>query len=245
MKSRQWLLSLAASVSIASLVIGGIHIHSLGGTPHPDFGPASGGVPVAVRQAARPPPPPAEEAPHRGVLECGAADPPDVPPYWRIIPTDDRAVSPWAHAGPDEAYVTFEPDAGGWNNVRMAMETVAAFALATGRTLVLPPAQPLYLLHMKGKRHGFGDFFPLGDARPLRVIEAEEFLRRQEVHGSPVVPEELFGVQQKALDENNARRKQMWKWLRGGGGDGSVAVPKWCVLRRRADMDWRQEACAH
>ncbi len=63
-------------------------------------------------------------------------------------------------------YVTFEPDVGGWNNIRMQMETVLIFAAATGRTLVLPPDQPMYLLN-KGKghqnEHHFADFFPFDE----------------------------------------------------------------------------------
>ena len=42
--------------------------------------------------------------------------------------------------------MTFEPDEGGFNNMRMAMETVLVFAAATGRTLVMPPRQRFYLL---------------------------------------------------------------------------------------------------
>jgi hypothetical protein len=38
-------------------------------------------------------------------------------------------------------YLTFEPDVGGWNNVRMQMEIVLVLAMTTGRTLVLPPEQ--------------------------------------------------------------------------------------------------------
>ena len=60
----------------------------------------------------------------------------------------------------------------GADNVRMAMETCAVFAHATGRTLVLPPSQPLYLLHLKNKRHSFGDFFPLEDI-PLDTLEVK------------------------------------------------------------------------
>ena len=43
-------------------------------------------------------------------------------------------------------YVVFEPDLGGWNNIRMALEIVILFAHTTGRILVLPPNAVLYLL---------------------------------------------------------------------------------------------------
>ena len=54
----------------------------------------------------------------------------------------------------------------------MQMESVLVMAAATGRTLVLPPDQPLYLLN-KGKghdnQHSFADFFHL-------MIYGSEFL---------------------------------------------------------------------
>ena len=43
-------------------------------------------------------------------------------------------------------YLTFEADMGGWNNIRMSLEIVMIIAAASGRTLVLPPDAPLYLL---------------------------------------------------------------------------------------------------
>jgi GDP-fucose protein O-fucosyltransferase len=81
--------------------------------------------------------------------------------------------------------MTFEPDGGGWNNIRMAMETVVGLAVATGRTLVLPPAQRMYLL---GQGHGTGvktafsflDFFPMQEVAQeqegLTIISTQEFL---------------------------------------------------------------------
>lgn len=78
-------------------------------------------------------------------------------------------------------------DVGGWNNIRMQMELVLVFAYATGRTLVLPPDQPMYLLNKgKGhqKAHSFADFFPFDYINQrMNVISMEEFMRREAVAG--------------------------------------------------------------
>jgi hypothetical protein len=84
--------------------------------------------------------------------------------YWQDIPLDASFVSPFKSK--EEQYLTFEPgtfvdlvsivsldlvltqslDEGGWNNIRMSMETAVTMALAMGRTLVMPPEQGMYLL---------------------------------------------------------------------------------------------------
>ena len=87
-------------------------------------------------------------------------------------------------------YVTFEPDRGGWNNIRMSLEIVMVFAAATGRTLVLPPDTPFYLLSKDGngakagkkRHHGFADFLDLENAalgKKLSMITMTEFLVRE------------------------------------------------------------------
>jgi hypothetical protein len=65
--------------------------------------------------------------------------------YWEDIPSDNRFVSPFFREG-ETKYLTFEPDGGGWNNIRMAMESVIGLAVAMGRTLVMPPQKKMYLL---------------------------------------------------------------------------------------------------
>ena len=42
---------------------------------------------------------------------------------------------PFFSAEDTRHYLTFEPDGGGWNNIRMSMETVLGMAIATGRVL--------------------------------------------------------------------------------------------------------------
>jgi hypothetical protein len=46
---------------------------------------------------------------------------------------------------------------------------VAVLARASGRTLVLPPHEAMYLISKGNQRHGFGDFFPLEDISELKV----------------------------------------------------------------------------
>ena len=113
--------------------------------------------------------------------------------YWSDIPSDNAHVSPFYDAN---KYMTFEPDEGGWNNIRMNMETVLAMAVATGRTLVLPPVQGMYLLNKaehdtkkrRQRRHfSFNDFYHLESIAVehggLNIITMKQFLEEQAMTG--------------------------------------------------------------
>jgi len=109
--------------------------------------------------------------------------------FWSDIPSDAKYRSPFHAKGLENAkYITFEPDHGGWNNIRMAMETALVMAHAMGRTLVLPPEQQMYLL---GQDHfSFNDFFHL-DSIALEhdgfdIITMEDFLKREGITGGLV-----------------------------------------------------------
>jgi hypothetical protein len=89
-----------------------------------------------------------------------------------------------------EMYISFVPDQGGWNNVRMSMEIIFVLAAVTQRTLILPPKEPLYLLHhdTASRYRGFADFFPLDTPtfqQQVKVISFTEFLQREQ--HSPVL----------------------------------------------------------
>ena len=91
----------------------------------------------------------------------------------------------------DDRYVTFEPDYGGFNNVRLSFEYIVLQSLLTGRTLVLPPPCAWYLLdHGPMKRgvkvhHGvsrYGEFWDIDALRRnvVPVITTAEFIRREQ-----------------------------------------------------------------
>eukprot|EP00980_Cylindrotheca_fusiformis_P028685 scaffold22635_cov134-Cylindrotheca_fusiformis.AAC.13 len=96
---------------------------------------------------------------------------------------DQEFQSPFATSTPDNHYITFEPDPGGWNNIRMSTEIFFVMAAATGRTLVLPPKSPFYLLGT-GAEHAreFGNFYPLSNPqlqKRVKVISMKEFFERE------------------------------------------------------------------
>ena len=117
----------------------------------------------------------------------GPSDPSEMI-YWNDIPSDSKYISPFYN---EEKYITFEPDAGGFNNIRMAYETIFVLAHATGRTLVLPPEKQMYLLSKGGSKHKkdftFNDFFHLDsiafEHAGINIITMEEFLKRKGVSG--------------------------------------------------------------
>ena len=84
-----------------------------------------------------------------------------------------------------DQFITFELDQGGLNNIRMAFEYIVVIAAVTGRTLVLPPPQPWYLLDYGPMHLGLSggvteieEIFNINLLRKvLPVITAEEFIQ--------------------------------------------------------------------
>mmetsp|Transcript_4344 Transcript_4344/g.6371 ORF Transcript_4344/g.6371 Transcript_4344/m.6371 type:complete len:621 (-) Transcript_4344:121-1983(-) len=155
--------------------------------------------------------------------------------FWSDIEADQDYKSPFYD---EEKYLTFEPDHGGWNNIRMAMETVLVFAHAMGRTLVLPPEKRMYLLG-KGEDHEkhftFNDFFHLDaialEHEGLNVITMEEFLKRKGVTGK-LKSLRTGEVVKPPNDETNWNGKdpaKLWSYLQKVGKYPDGWEPTSCV----------------
>ena len=155
--------------------------------------------------------------------------------YWRDIPSDSEFESPFAKAGPDPKYLTFEPDEGGWNNIRMSMETAVTMAHAMGRILVLPPRQGMYLLNKDQEKDNnkftFKDFFPFdyiqSEHPAVQIISFEEFLEREAMTGhlkDKKTGKVSFPPKNKTNwdSDKKPRGSPLWQWMR------TVATnPKW------------------
>ena len=171
-------------------------------------------------------------------LECGEYSGPSEETasemvYWRDIPSDAEYVSPLKR-NDTRQYLTFEPDEGGFNNIRMAFETSVALAVSTGRILVLPPRMGFYLLTDEKKkgtyRLGFEDFYDLGsiaaEQAGLEIIPFHEFLETEAMSGNlldertgkPSFPPhnrtnwDGFAMNMLAFKDKHGRG--LWDWLR-------------------------------
>jgi hypothetical protein len=101
--------------------------------------------------------------------------------YWQI------ATKPMAL---NDQYLLFDYDAGGLNNIRMGWEYSGVIAQLTGRTLVMPPAHPMYLLDT-GDRNK--NYLPKEMERKHTVTGMEDLLNMRQLRGSlPVVSAEEF-----------------------------------------------------
>ena len=141
--------------------------------------------------------------------------------YWKHVAEDERPTRmDMIRSHQNEGYITYEPDKGGWNNIRMSMELFAMLAISTGRTLVLPPSESFYLLNKKvaddeshkgrrGPKLGFRDFFDLERLhRQGVVMSMEEFLQKEGVPGN------LEGGKAPPGGRTDLEGDELWSYLR-------------------------------
>ena len=156
--------------------------------------------------------------------------------FWSDIESDSKYRSPFYDP---EKYVTFEPDHGGWNNIRMAMETVLVLAHAMGRTLVLPPEQGMYLLGKGKEEHkkefSFNDFFHLDSISiehdGFNIITMEEFLKRKGVTDQLISHKTNQPLKPPGgkTDWNGQKLNQLWTYLRDVGKSPNNWDPWGCI----------------
>ena len=166
--------------------------------------------------------------------------------FWSDIPTNSSYLSPMCDTSAQEKYLTFEPDQGGWNNIRMAMETALVMSHAMGRTLVLPPEQRMYLIDKMNDGQkatfSFQDFFHLDaisvEHKGFKVITMEDFLKNEGITGGlkdKITKQVAYPPQNKTTWDGNDR-KPLFEYLRQVGN-----TPEWepwdCALAIPSSQD--------
>jgi len=179
--------------------------------------------------------------------------------YWEDIPRDALHMSPFHVDHPEykphqtgantnkvqkiTQFLTFEPDEGGWNNIRMAMETVLAMSFAMGRTLVLPPHQGMYLIdHNKGglqkNKFSFDHFFHMESISTehvgLDIITTTQFLEKcargeiVDANNKPLTPP---GGKTDWDGMPYSEQKELRAWLRTASGQNLLHFdPEKCIV---------------
>jgi hypothetical protein len=170
----------------------------------------------------------------KALLDCPYSD--EVV-YWRNPTLEDlQWESPYKSLKPERKYVTFEPDMAGFNNIRMQMETVLVFAAVTGRTLVLPPEQGIYLMDKDTKdknSHSLVDFYPLDKlGSVLPVITMEEFLKTEGMSGYLGGPPPQGRTNWD--DVRGPARQALFRYLENGT---YTFTPKWSPYRQFVVFD--------
>jgi GDP-fucose protein O-fucosyltransferase len=169
--------------------------------------------------------------------------------YWEDIPKDNQHTSPLKNLERKQ-YLTFEPDHGGFNNIRMAFETTLALAVAMGRTLVLPPEQRMYLLTKKThEKHGkdqratfsFQHFFHMeaihNEHVGVEIITMQEFLEREALTGNIVdVESGQVAFPPENRTDWNDKTPPLFAWLRKTFRS-VVWIPEECLAVFPANKD--------
>jgi GDP-fucose protein O-fucosyltransferase len=158
---------------------------------------------------------------------------------------DQQFVSPFAEHSQSSGttrYLTFEPDPGGWNNIRMSMEIIFVMAAATGRTLVLPPKAPFYLLGTgKENARSFASFYDISKEafqNKVKVISMEEFLEEETKEGgllgflSDEEKTDLKPVSETCIYQKDSPIlcEKIWQHLRRIGFQPPIGASKQCFV---------------
>lgn len=125
----------------------------------------------------------------------------------------------------DAKFITFDVDIGGFNNIRMQFEYLLCIAAVTGRTLVLPPPAPWYLINWgpiqrEGDIDGVCDYAEFFDLPVLKkyidVISTADFIEQQKDRLG--IPGEFFQffparIENERADDRSELRASWQAWL--------------------------------
>jgi len=145
--------------------------------------------------------------------------------YWLDEKASSRVFSSIFPLSKPQHYITFDVDIGGFNNIRMQFEYVVIMAAITGRTLVLPPPSPWYLINFgpiqrEGDVDGvcdYSEFFDLSALRQyINVISTAEFIQIE--NDRLDIPAEFSDfspslIESERAGEREDLRKDWQKWL--------------------------------
>ena len=148
-------------------------------------------------------------------------------------------------------YVSFDADIGGLNNIRLGFEYAVVIAAITGRTLVLPPARPWYLINFGpmadgepgGETH-LGDIFDLPAlSQAIPIMSAEAFIEQASKHLD--IPEEFDKEACKSENKKLSHMHQRWSdWLSANSTivpwnpyDTLVCVPSVAAVQNATELD--------
>ena len=135
--------------------------------------------------------------------------------YWFNEQLSSRVFSSIFPTSKPRHYITFDVDVGGFNNIRMQFEYVVIMAAITGRTLVLPPPSPWYLINFgpiqrEGDVDGVCDYSEFFDLTALRqyvdVISTAEFIQRE--NDRLDVPVKFSGFSPSLIENERAGERQ-------------------------------------
>jgi len=167
--------------------------------------------------------------------------------YWYDIPSDQDYLNPFLEMAVNsdiEQFLLFEQEGAGFNNRRMSIENILIMGISMGRTIVIPPEQPIHMFKGRGKhrnRFSFEDFFPLKEAQlehfGMKISTMKDFLGQ-------ALKEGLLKDRKSGLttfppsnrtdwnDANVSEMKELHEWLKGSsyaitGWDSNSCISVW------------------
>jgi hypothetical protein len=147
--------------------------------------------------------------------------------YWRASP--DLPPSAYPELGRVSAddtetrYLSFETDLGGWNNIRLQLEILFVLAHATGRVLLIPAPQVLYLLDTPAK--DLSEYYDLAELkRGVKTMLVDEFVENEKSSGLISAADQAVLLQDCGFDcaRDNGGHTLYASWMRK-----NAFVPGW------------------